>query len=211
MRAELSAGRRVLLLGDLNISPFTADNCEAARLPPKAASEWAARADKAWLRQLLVVPTPTHQGAGVRSSAEQQCAAAAEGAAAPASQPAAAAAPDPVSTQGAAAAPPAPQRSASGVWPPAALGAEAAASAATAAHEGTSLEEGSGDAAEATGPRFVDVFRLFHPKARGAYTCWSTATRARLNNWGARAGTPVLQLQLQIRPGAWVNGTFPDY
>uniref|UniRef100_A0A1D1ZQM3 DNA-(apurinic or apyrimidinic site) endonuclease 2 n=1 Tax=Auxenochlorella protothecoides TaxID=3075 RepID=A0A1D1ZQM3_AUXPR len=33
---------------------------------------------------------------------------------------------------------------------------------------------------------FVDAFRAFHPARPQAYTCWSTATAARVNNHGAR-------------------------
>lgn len=46
---------------------------------------------------------------------------------------------------------------------------------------------------------FVDAFRAFHPARPQAYTCWSTATAARVNNHGARidltlaAGIPVLE------------------
>ena len=38
----------------------------------------------------------------------------------------------------------------------------------------------------AGGGPFEDVFRLFHPGRAEAYTCWSTATGARVNNYGSR-------------------------
>ncbi|XP_041037433.1 DNA-(apurinic or apyrimidinic site) lyase 2 [Carcharodon carcharias] len=34
--------------------------------------------------------------------------------------------------------------------------------------------------------RFVDLFRLFHPTEREAYTCWRTSTGARKTNYGTR-------------------------
>lgn len=33
---------------------------------------------------------------------------------------------------------------------------------------------------------FVDLFRLFHPHQKQAYTCWNTKTRARETNYGTR-------------------------
>ncbi|KAK9829784.1 hypothetical protein WJX72_007901 [[Myrmecia] bisecta] len=36
------------------------------------------------------------------------------------------------------------------------------------------------------GGPFVDVFRQFHPNRKDAYTCWNTATGARVNNYGTR-------------------------
>ncbi|BDA45375.1 probable DNA-(apurinic or apyrimidinic site) lyase 2 [Coccomyxa sp. Obi] len=36
------------------------------------------------------------------------------------------------------------------------------------------------------GGPFLDVFRKFHPDRREAYTCWSTASGARINNYGTR-------------------------
>ncbi|KAK9901314.1 hypothetical protein WJX75_005948 [Coccomyxa subellipsoidea] len=38
----------------------------------------------------------------------------------------------------------------------------------------------------ANGGPFLDVFRKFHPDRREAYTCWSTASGARINNYGTR-------------------------
>lgn len=39
--------------------------------------------------------------------------------------------------------------------------------------------------AESSG-KFVDAFRFFHPDAKEAFTCWSTATGARQTNYGCR-------------------------
>ncbi|PSC70051.1 DNA-(apurinic or apyrimidinic site) lyase 2 [Micractinium conductrix] len=44
----------------------------------------------------------------------------------------------------------------------------------------------SGSGGHAGSCLFVDTFRHFHPTRQRAATCWSTATNARVNNWGSR-------------------------
>lgn len=46
---------------------------------------------------------------------------------------------------------------------------------------------------------FIDVFRHLHPGKRGAYTCWSTATNARVNNFGVRIDLMLVDKSLLNR------------
>jgi hypothetical protein len=51
----------------------------------------------------------------------------------------------------------------------------------------------------------LDVFRACHPLQREAYTCWSTATGARVNNYGTRIDL-VLAGQPRVTLGSLVTG-----
>ncbi|KAK9827629.1 hypothetical protein WJX81_000675 [Elliptochloris bilobata] len=109
MQALRAAGRRVILLGDLNIAPSPLDHCD-----PGPVAEFTGRADRAWLRRLL-------------------------------------------------------------------------------------------------DSSFRDVFRMFYPDRRLAYSCWSTASGARVNNYGSRIDL-ILAADADVPPsGVWADARGSDH
>lgn len=163
MRALLAAGRNVLLLGDLNISPAQIDvNGDAGEgFDP-------ARPDRLWLAGHLA-PPPAPLAAAAREERRRRGSAHA-------------AAPRPGRRR------PAPQRPAG-----AAAGPAPAQAALSGAAAGGVFSSGPGAApaggrapGHGSSLGLVDVFRAFHPSRADAFTCWPTATGARANNWGTR-------------------------
>uniref|UniRef100_A0A914UXE1 DNA-(apurinic or apyrimidinic site) endonuclease n=1 Tax=Plectus sambesii TaxID=2011161 RepID=A0A914UXE1_9BILA len=52
--------------------------------------------------------------------------------------------------------------------------------------------------------RFVDVFRVFHPDAQAAYTCWNSKLSARVTNFGTRIDYVLADRQL-VEMGAFAD------
>jgi exonuclease III len=142
MRCLLSAGRNVVLVGDLNISPFLRDTHH------KPCDFDANRPDRVWLRGHMISPPPVLAAAVAAAAAAQR-----------------------------------------GGSPEAPGGGGPSAAAAKSLPPQKQQQSGG---AEPSAPSpagclgLVDVFRAFHPHRESAFTCWPTATGARVNNWGTR-------------------------
>lgn len=178
MRSYVSSGRHVLLVGDLNISPHPVDSC----CPDE---DFNRRIDRKWLQSLLYTPgRPKLLGCDVERLEVSPTASAAAAAAVAAQTQ------ERVSTAQHLERNEYHQRAQQGAE---ACGVRCASShcsirdqqpaAPAAAKPGTAWDI---HPAAAEGRLFVDVFRLFHSARREAYTCWSTATGARVNNYGSR-------------------------